>query len=177
MECFGSRPTQGWPGLIRRTWQTTRYKHDPGDPKSLSGDVITATFEQRDGTFWVATTDGLDIFDRRTGTVTQHFPLPPHPPASLQVESIVNLFEDHANVLWVTFSFGNGLATVDRKDNRLIEYSLSRAGSAGAQLSGIRAIQEDEDGSLWLGTASGGLLKLDRAAKAFRSLSQRSSLS
>ena len=152
-------------GLARldpATWQTTRYKHRPGDPTSLSGDVVTATFEQRDGTFWVATTDGLDIFDRRTGEVTQHFPLPPHPPVSLQVETVVNLFEDHANVLWVVYSFGNGLTRVDRRNNRLVEYS-----QAGTQLSGIRAIQEDEDGTLWLGTASGGILKLDRHRQRF----------
>ena len=168
-------------GLARldpATWQTIRYKHHPGDPTSLSGDVVTATFEQRDGTFWVATTDGLDIFDRRTGKVTQHFPLPPHPPASLQVESIVNCFEDHANVLWVIFSFGNGLAA--RRSPATTGSSNIRgpgAGSDGTQLSGIRAIQEDEDGTLWLGTASGGLLKLDRDRAAFRSLSQRSPLS
>jgi ligand-binding sensor domain-containing protein/signal transduction histidine kinase len=149
------------------TWQTIRYKHRPGDPTSLSGDVVTATFEQRNGTFWVATTDGLDIFDRTTAKVTQHFPLPPHPPVSLQVETVVNLFEDHANVLWVIYSFGNGLATVDRENNRLIEYSPTSAGSDGTQLAGVRAIQEDEDGTLWLGTASGGILKLDRHRQRF----------
>lgn len=152
-------------GLARldpATWQTIRYRHRPGDANSLSSDVVTATFEQRDGTFWVATTDGLDIFDRRTGKVTRHFPLPPHPPTSLQVETVMDLLEDHANVLWVVYSFGNGLARVDRRNNRLVEYS-----QAGTQLSGIRAIQEDEDGTLWLGTASGGVLKLDRHRQRF----------
>jgi signal transduction histidine kinase/ligand-binding sensor domain-containing protein len=157
-------------GLARldpATWQAVRYKHRPGDPTSLSGDVVTCTFEQRDGTFWVATTDALDIFDRRTGKVTQHFPLPPHPPVSLQVESVVKLFEDHSNVLWVIFSFGNGLATVDRQNNRLIEYLQAGAGSDGTELAGIRAIQEDEDGTLWFGTASSGILKLDRHRQRF----------
>jgi ligand-binding sensor domain-containing protein/signal transduction histidine kinase len=157
-------------GLARldpATWQTIRYKHSPGDPTSLSGDVVTCTFEQQDGTFWVATTNALDIFDRRTGKVTQHFPLPPHAPISLQFESIVRLFEDHANVLWVIFSFGNGLATVDRQNHRLIEYSLAGAGSDHTPLAGVRAIQEDEDGMLWLGTASNGILKLDRHRQRF----------
>ena len=157
-------------GLLRldpATWRTTRYQHRPGDPASLSGDFVTATYEQRDGTFWVATTDGLDILDRRTGKVTQHFPLPPHPPLSLQIETVMDLLEDHANVLWVTYSFGNGLARVDRRNGRLIEYSPGGAASDGQQFSGIRAIQEDEDGTLWLGTASGGILKLDRDRQHF----------
>jgi ligand-binding sensor domain-containing protein/signal transduction histidine kinase len=157
-------------GLARldpATWQTVRYKHRPGDPASLSGDVVTCTFEQRDGTFWVATTNALDIFDRRTGKVTQHIPLPPHPPVSLQVESVVTLLEDNANVLWVIFSFGNGLAMVDRKHNRLIEYSPAGAGANSAELAGIRAIQEDEDGALWLGSVDSGILKLDRQRQHF----------
>ena len=133
----------------------------------MSGGFVTATYEQRDGTFWVATTDGLDILDRRTGKVTQHFPLPPHPPLSLQIETVMDLLEDHANVLWVTYSFGNGLARVDRRNGRLIEYSPGGAASDGQQFSGIRAIQEDEDGTLWLGTASGGILKLDRDRQHF----------
>ncbi len=156
-------------GLVRldpASWQTIRFKHIPGDPTSLRGDVVTSTLEQRDGTFWVATTDGLDIFDRKTGKVTQHFPLPPHPPASLQVETVMDLLEDHANVLWVTYSFGNGLARVDRRNSRLVEYSQAGAPS-DTQPSGIRAIQEDEDGTLWLGTASGGILKLDRHRQRF----------
>ena len=144
------------------TWQTVRYTHRPDDATSLSSDVVTATLEQRDGTFWVATTHGLDIFDRQTGKVTQHFPLPPHPPTSLQVETVMDLLEDHANVLWVVYSFGNGLARVDRRNNRLVEYS-----QAGTQLSGIRAIQEDKDGTLWLGTANGGVVKLDRHRQRF----------
>jgi ligand-binding sensor domain-containing protein/signal transduction histidine kinase len=157
-------------GLARldpATWQTIRYRHRPGDPTSLSGDVVTCTLEQRDGTFWVATMDALDIFDRRTGKVTQHIPLPRHEPVSLQVESVANLFEDHSNVLWVIFSFGNGFATVDRQNHRLIEYSQAGAGSGRKPLAGVRAIQEDEDGTLWLGTADNGILRLDRHRQRF----------
>jgi ligand-binding sensor domain-containing protein/signal transduction histidine kinase len=157
-------------GLLRldpATWQTIRYQHRPDDPTSLSSNVVAATFEQRDGTFWVATTGGLDVLDRRTGKVTQHFPLPSSPPFSLQVETVMDLLEDHANVLWVTYSFGNGLARVDRSNNRLVEYSLAGLPSDGTQLSGVRAIQEDEDGTLWVGTASGGILKLDRNRQHF----------
>lgn len=157
-------------GLARldpASWQIVRHKHRPGDPTSLSSDFVTSTFEQRDGTFWVATTDGLDIFDRRTGKVTRHFPLPQHTPTSLQVESVVDLFEDHANVLWVIYSFGNGLARVDRQHNRLVEYSLAGDGSDRTPLAGVRAIYESEDGTLWLGSASRGILKLDRQRQRF----------
>jgi ligand-binding sensor domain-containing protein/signal transduction histidine kinase len=151
-------------GLVRLnpdTCQTIRYTHRPDDPASLSSDIVTATLEQRDGTFWVATTNGLDVFDRRSGKVTQHIPMPPHPPSSLQLETVMDLLEDHANVLWATYSFGNGLARVDRRNNRLVEYAQAGGPSQGTQAPGVRAIQEDADGALWIGTASSGILKLD----------------
>ena len=150
-------------GLVRldpSTWQSIRYKHRAGDPASLSGDVVTATFEQSDGTFWVATTNGLDVFDRRSEKVVQHIPLPPHPRVSLQVESAVNFLEDRWHVLWVTYSFATGLARIDPANHRLIEYRPAGTG-ADTQLSGVRAVVQDEDGAMWLGTASGGILKLD----------------
>ncbi len=157
-------------GLVRldpSTWQAIRYKHRTSDPASLSGDVVTATFEQSDGTFWVATTSGLDVFDRRSEKVVQHIPLSPYPHVSLQVESAVNFLEDRWHVLWVSYSFATGLARIDRPNHRLIEYEPAGAGAGDKQLSGMRAIVQDEDGSLWLGTASGGILKLDPDRQRF----------
>jgi signal transduction histidine kinase/streptogramin lyase len=157
-------------GLVRldpATWQATRYKHRKDDPGSLSGDVVAATFEQSDGTFWVATTNGLDVFDRQSGKVTQHIPLPPHPRVSLQVESVVNFLEDRWHVLWVSYSFANGIARIETRNHTLIEYVQANNTFSDAHLSGVRSFVEDEDGALWLGTASGGLLKLDPGRQQF----------
>jgi ligand-binding sensor domain-containing protein/signal transduction histidine kinase len=150
-------------------WQTVRYQNKPGDPTSLSSNLVRATFEEKDGTFWVATSEGLDIFDRRTGRVTRHFPLPddfPRPGRS-NPYLLISFCEDHSGVLWVTFSYGYGLAVVDRQANKLTFYSLNGAGTDNTLQSGVRAIHEDEDGTLWLGTTAGGLLKLDRDRKGF----------
>ena len=53
---------------------TIRYRHNPNDPSSLSGNDTTFSDEDRHGTFWVATDGGLDAFDRKTGKVTVHIP-------------------------------------------------------------------------------------------------------
>src|SRR2546428_2467700 len=37
--------------------------------------VLRSTFEESDGTFWVVSKESLDIFERRTGQITQHIPL------------------------------------------------------------------------------------------------------
>ncbi len=145
--------------------QMVSYRHNPDDSASLGGNLVRSTFEEKDGTFWIATTESLDIFDRRTGKVTRHLPLRGRPMSA--VDAMIYLFEDHTGVLWVIFSSGNGLAVVDRRANSLKEYSFQSAGSGSSSTSGVVSILEDQQGTLWLGTNNSGLLKLDRNRKEF----------
>jgi ligand-binding sensor domain-containing protein/signal transduction histidine kinase len=159
-------------GLFRLdpgTGSLSHYDHQPGDPASLSSDLVKSTFEEKDGTFWVATTEGLDVFDRRTARVTDRIPL--NPPTAktamgtaiprLRGDQPIKLMVDHAGVLWAIFPFGGGLATVDRKAHKLIAYAFNGAGVD----SFIDGIQEDREGSLWLASSADGLLKLDRTRR------------
>jgi ligand-binding sensor domain-containing protein/signal transduction histidine kinase len=148
------------------TLRTTRYQHSPNDPASISSDLVRASLETRDGTFWVATTESLDLFDRRTGKVTRHFRLPERTAAN-RPHSEVSLCEDHTGTLWVAFSFDEGLARVDRSANKLVYYSLGLPKSDSEPLPGLRSIHEDEDGTLWLGTAGHGILKFNRDRGGF----------
>jgi signal transduction histidine kinase/ligand-binding sensor domain-containing protein/DNA-binding NarL/FixJ family response regulator len=150
-------------GVVRldpATLKTVVFQHQPNNPTSLSNDAVSYTFEEKDGTFWVATNESLEIFDRLTGKVTGRIPMegpfPAHQPGPIE------LFEDHSGVLWVVYPSGNGLAAVDRRAHRLTHYSFNAAGSEDSLFTGVRAIYEDADGMLWLGTNSSGLLKFDR---------------
>ena len=84
------------------------YSHDPADPSTLSSSVVRSTYEDREGTLWVCTVAGLDAFDRRTGRVTDRIPLKVHESRA------VKALEDHAGVLWIIYTSGNGLASWDR---------------------------------------------------------------
>jgi hypothetical protein len=55
----------------------TRYQHSPVDVASLSSNYLNFTLEDKDGTFWVATTEGLDVLDRTTGKFTRRIPRRP----------------------------------------------------------------------------------------------------
>lgn len=150
-------------GLIRldpSSGQMVRFEHRQDDQTSLGSNLVTATFEQKDGTFWVANRAGIDVFDRRTGKVIQHFQVGPEPDAQ-----VYGFLEDHAGVLWVAYGFWNGLATIDRKAGKVTGYSFFDGPAGNPRTSGVHAIREDERGAIWLATDSRGLFRLDRDRK------------
>jgi ligand-binding sensor domain-containing protein/signal transduction histidine kinase len=129
------------------------FDHDPADPDSLSSSFVRSSYEDRRGTLWVCTVAGLDAFDRRTGKVTERIRL------ELAESRTVKALEDHAGVLWIVYSFGNGLASYDRNTRNLTLYSFED--KAATLLSGAEGIYEDADGNLWVATRESGLLRID----------------
>ena len=66
----------------------------------------------------MCTVAGLDAFDRRTEKVTERIRL--NVPESREIK----VLEDHAGVLWIIYTSGNGLASCDRHTRRLTLYSF-----------------------------------------------------
>ena len=139
--------------------KATHFRHDSADPSSLSSDDIRSSGEDRAGTFWVATREGLDAFDRDHGRVTLHVPL-------LESRDF-GFYEDRAEVFWVWYASGNGLAILNRATGHLTRYSFGREDLPTHPLTGVSSMLEDRDGTLWIGTFSDGLLKYDRAHQRF----------
>jgi len=147
---------QGLYRLEPATGRVVRFGHDPAQPRTLSSNDVKSTGEDRHGTFWVANGEGLDAFDRTTGTVTLHIPL--------RVSVLEFSFhEDRHGTFWIVFGSGNGLAVFDRATHRLTHYSFDERSQSRLRSTGVDAILEDRDGTVWLGTMGSGLLKYDRA--------------
>jgi ligand-binding sensor domain-containing protein/signal transduction histidine kinase len=149
-------------GLYRfdpSTGRIIRYRHDPNNPFSLSSDEIKAVGEDKRGTFWVGTSEGLDAFDRDTGKVTLHIPL--------HERGEMSFYEDRFGVFWVVHVTGTGLAVFDRKTNTLTHYSFHEGHLSDVLPTGVMAMLEDRDGTLWFGTLGEGLLKFDRNGRKF----------
>jgi ligand-binding sensor domain-containing protein/signal transduction histidine kinase len=149
------------------TGSIAHFQHKSDDPASLTNDFLRSTFEERDGTFWVAGNLALDLFDRPSGSVVQHFSLqnPLRRGERTSANESVRLLQDHAGVLWVA-SARDGLAMVDRKTSKLIFFALD-AGTDPRVQPGAYAIHEDRYGTLWVGTNGGGLLKLNQNRTSF----------
>ncbi len=72
------------------TLKSTIYLHDPENPESLVGNVVTALHEDSAGELWVGTLDGLDRFDAIRSSFV-HIRPPGFPPVSItSIESDEN---------------------------------------------------------------------------------------
>jgi len=138
---------------------TDRFQHISGDPTSLASNDIKSTFLDRSGVFWVASSEGLDAFDRASAHVTLHIPL--NEPREM------SFYEDHAGTFWILYSSNNGLAVFDRKTRRLTRLSFADHDLPGDPLTGVISILEDRDQQLWIATQSDGILKYDREGHRF----------
>jgi len=134
---------------------TVRYTHDPNDPSSLSGNEINFADEDRQGTFWVASSGELDAFDRKSGKVTRHI--------RLSNPSPFTFHEDRFGSFWIGRDSPHcPLAVLDRKDSTLNCYSFYEGAHRATTIAGIYAMLESRDGTMWMATSGAGLLKYDR---------------
>jgi ligand-binding sensor domain-containing protein/signal transduction histidine kinase len=143
-------------GLYRldpATGTIVHFRHSTSDPESLSTDDINWSGEDRGGNFWVGSADGLDEFDRNTGKVQLHIPVPD--------PFKVSFFEDHKGRFWVINDTGTGLALYDRLSNTLTPVSFYAHDPSPESLSGVADMAEDAQGRLWIATFGAGLLQYD----------------
>jgi ligand-binding sensor domain-containing protein/two-component sensor histidine kinase len=153
-------PTAGLYSLDPATGQIRHYSSDPHDPSSLSSNHVTYTGEDKEGRFWIANTACLEEFDRGTGTVKRHTPLPEAPFG-------FGFYEDRFKILWIFHVSPFVLTTFDRETNTLTHYGFPEWKPDGNGVTRVTAILEDRSGDLWMATHGAGLLKYDRGHQRF----------
>ena len=148
-----------WAGSLEglRHWDAQgrehRYQHDPARPDSISPDLVRDIVEARDGRYWIATLNGLDRLDPKTGRF-EHFRNDPQDPFSLSSNRVNAVTIDRRGRLWVGTQGG-----LNRLDPGAARFERFRAGDAGLSDDFVRVLLEDRSGTLWLGTEVGGVCR------------------
>ncbi|MBN1371392.1 MAG: hypothetical protein JW987_05475 [Anaerolineaceae bacterium] len=124
-----------------RTGLFTRYQHDPQEKNSLSNNNVHVIFFDAQGTLWVGTDAGLDLFNAESGTF-EHFQLPEG--ESLPVFSVVS---EKDGTFWLGTT--EGLWQFDPKQGAIL------ASPVGKGVGTVRWILGYPDGSLWLAASKG----------------------
>ena len=149
--------------LDPRTGHVEHLRHDPMRADSLIDDRIKSLARGPAGVIWVGTDRGVD----RLAPGSRSFVHCPGGPAAEHESSaqVLSLYVDPSGTVWQGVP-GWRTATSGQQ-RRITAHFRHVAGSHGSLANdNVRAILQDSDGHLWVGTEA-GLDMLDRAARAF----------
>ncbi len=144
-----------------------RWRHDPGDPRSLSDNAVFALMRDREHRLWVGTWHGLNVLDADGGGFRRFL----HDPAdrgSLPDDDVNSMIEDRRGRLWVATPAGIGVMDPSEPGPpRFRRIGLSD----GLPHDTVTVLLEDAQGSIWAGTG-GGLAVIDPDRLTARSLGE-----
>ncbi|MBN2369311.1 MAG: PAS domain-containing protein [Vicinamibacteria bacterium] len=131
-----------------------RFDHLSVD-HGLSHVWVQAVLKDSHGFLWFGTQDGLNRYDGGGMRVYRHDPLNPD---GLPSKTAAVLFEDSKKRLWIGSGWGKGgVALYDREYDRFKTFLPNPDKPSGNE---VRAVIEDRQGMLWLGTDN-GIARLD----------------
>lgn len=138
----------------------------PGEDGSVALDSawITALHRDRRGTLWISMKgQGLVAFNTKTEKHRQYVP-DPEVPNGLPVDTIFDLWEDDAGMLWLA-TWGGGLVRLDPQLDVFTAFTAEADADDSHGLTSNHLYNLYPDPSdkkiLWLGTAKGGLVRFD----------------
>ena len=140
--------------LDLHTHQVTVYRHDPHEPRSLSHDHVWSLLEDDAHRLWVATADGLNLYESASGKFV-HYRNDPSDPHSLHDSYVMSLYQDRGGVLWVGTRAG-GASHWNPNSWQLGHYK-----SPLFHDTAVSAFADDGGGRVWVGTIGSGLVAID----------------
>jgi len=129
-----------------RTQSVVRYIHRQGDEGSLAANTVEKVMEDRQQRLWVGMRDGgLDLFEPRDGT-----------------------FRHFGNGSWNGARRGGGRGGRNGGGNGERRGEGNRTTEGGLVSNVVLALEDDEQGNLWIGTENGGISILDKNLGSLR---------
>ncbi|MEZ5038458.1 MAG: two-component regulator propeller domain-containing protein [Saprospiraceae bacterium] len=128
------------------------FMHDENDPGSLSSNLIGSILFDANGEVWIGAHKYINRLNKQTHTferlpLARKFDLEKGPP-------IHSIYQDAKGRIWA-ISHSAGLNLYDPENRKFNYFSLKSVPEYDLLLHRIRAIHEDVDGALWLGTYNG----------------------
>ncbi|WP_189456809.1 EAL domain-containing protein [Cognatilysobacter bugurensis] len=141
-----------------RAWPTRASADDGGDVRSI--------VQAPDGALWLAVFGrGLRRFDPQTGA-TKALRHDPDAATPLPEDTVQTLLVDAGGMLWAGGTF-RGVALTDTRGTRFNHVVEPQPRAADHGGDSVRAIAQDDDGSLWIGTDTARLLQYEPASDRF----------
>lgn len=133
-----------------------KYTHDAKNPKSIPSNLIRDIVRDKNGDIWLATDQGLAIFDESdetfytyTSNTNKH---------SICDNNVINLYEDRLGVMWIG-TFGGISKFYINKDFKVYRNDPEDDNSLSS--SSVCGIYEDNEGMVWVGTFNSGINRIN----------------
>ncbi len=127
----------------------------------LSHNTVTSIIQDHKGLMWFGTSDGLNLYDGYRFTV---FKSNIYDSLSISGNRITRIFEDSRGRLWI--GTRNGLNLFDRENFNFQRYPLLPLDNQ-EQNTFVKAIYEDTQQRVWVGSYGNGLFLLDEKTRTF----------
>ncbi|RZA09487.1 MAG: hypothetical protein EOO68_00700, partial [Moraxellaceae bacterium] len=136
------------------------FRHDDADPSSISHSYVNRLAIARDGSLWVATRGGLNLYDSRSRTF-KHF----MDSADAGTKDITWVHEDRKGNLWLgtrvgLFSFDRVKEVATKVEDKTLIPSAD-----ASQL--VWSVVDDQDGNIWIAYQAYGVSRYDPATGKF----------
>lgn len=135
-----------------------KYTHDEENEKSIPSNLIRDIVRDRDGNVWLATDQGLAIFDESDETFYTY--KSNSDKYSICDDNIVNLYQDRLGVMWIG-TFGGISKFYINKDFKV--YRNEPHDNNSLSSSSVCGIYEDDEGLVWVGTFNSGINSINTA--------------
>jgi len=140
------------------SYQVKKYRHNDKLPGSISSDILTCIYEDKQKKLWFGTYDGLNLFDP-SGDNFKVFRNNSLDDSSLNSNCITGIVEDKKGNLWVVTD-GSCLNRWDPEMRKFIRFPFeSRKHGLSVRPSRMAAI--DSKGYIWVGSISPGIIRFD----------------
>lgn len=131
------------------------YKHENGNPHSLSDNAVFAVCIDGVGSLWIGTSNGLNRFD----AVNNNFEVFLHDENnynSISENNIMSLAKDTSGTLWIgTYGGGIDKVVLSKQGYHFAHYRHSEKENTSISSNQIFSIAFDKNDNLWAGTSNG----------------------
>lgn len=137
----------------------TNFKYTDGDTTSISAQYVNEIVEDEGGRVWMATRNGLCVFNESTKTFTRFLQdTLGNKGNAFERNFITDLAADKHGALWVATLHGLYRFSIESKE--FFSYSLNKYSTPLANIE-INSLCLDKSGNLWIAASDSGLFLFD----------------
>lgn len=134
--------------------QYQRFKHEPGNPKSISSNYVTSINADNQQNLWVGTNNGLCLYNysTRSFSVYEHDHKNTNSVAHNDIRTIT---KDKRGMLWIGTQ--EGLSILDPLSRTFSNYRHDPELKNSISHNSVHSIYQDVNKTMWIGTYYGGV--------------------